>query len=59
MSIFDKNGKLIYTSIDRFTPWDGTINGQPVESDTYIWTVSLINEEGLPEQYKGTLFLKR
>jgi gliding motility-associated-like protein len=59
MSIFDKNGKSIYTSTDRFAPWDGTLNGQPADSDTYIWTVSLINEEGLPEQYKGTIFLKR
>jgi gliding motility-associated-like protein len=59
LSIFDKNGKLIHSATDRFAPWDGTFNGQPMDSDTYIWTVSLINEEGLPEQYKGTIFLKR
>lgn len=59
LTIFDKNGKLIYATSDQFAPWDGSINGQPADSDTYIWTVSLINEEGMPEQYKGTILLKR
>ena len=59
MSIFDKNGKLIYSTTDVFAPWDGTMNGQPAPQDTYVWSVSLINEEGAPEQYRGTIFLDR
>lgn len=59
MSIFDKNGKLIYTTTDVHSPWNGTLNGQALPQDTYIWTVSLINEEGAPEQYRGTIFLDR
>jgi gliding motility-associated-like protein len=59
MSIFDRNGKLIYSTTDVHSPWDGTLNGQALPQDTYIWTVSLINEEGVPEQYRGTIFLDR
>jgi gliding motility-associated-like protein len=59
LSIFDKNGKPIYTTTDIHMPWNGTIQGQPVLDDIYIWTVTLINEEGLPEQYKGQISVYR
>lgn len=59
LTIFDRNGRLIYTTTDAFSPWDGTYNGQAIENGTYVWMVSLINEEGLPEQYKSVVNLER
>lgn len=59
MSIFDKIGRLVYATTDIHAPWDGTWNGQTLGSDTFVWTVSLINEEGAPELYTGTVTIVR
>ncbi len=55
LSLFDKTGRLIYMTTDVHSPWDGRWNGQILGSDTFVWTVSLINEEGKPEMYTGTV----
>lgn len=57
MTIFDRNGKVLYETTDASLPWDGTLNGQTLEPGAYVWSVSLINEEGLPEQYRGVVTL--
>jgi len=59
MTIYDRNGKLLFETTDVSRPWDGTQNGQALEIGAYVWVVTLINEEGQPEQYRGVVNLKR
>jgi gliding motility-associated-like protein len=59
LQIFDRNGKLVFESTEASNSWDGTISGSQAPEDIYIWSVSLINEEGYPEQYRGHLTLIR
>lgn len=59
MTIFDRNGKILFETSDASQPWDGTANGQALEIGSYIWSITLINEEGLPEQYRGVVNLVR
>lgn len=57
MTIFDRNGKILFETTDASQPWNGTLNGQALEPGAYVWSVTLINEEGLPEQYRGIVTL--
>jgi len=59
MTIFDRNGKVLFETTDAARPWNGTNNGQTIEDGVYVWVVTLINEEGQPEQYKGVVNLRR
>jgi len=59
MTIFDRSGKVLYETIDSSQSWDGTSNGQTLELGAYVWSVTLINEEGYPEQYRGIVNLVR
>jgi gliding motility-associated-like protein len=59
MTIYDRNGKLLYETTEISRPWDGSTNGQTLEDGAYVWVVTLINEEGQPEQYKGVVNLRR
>ncbi len=58
MSIYDRSGSMIYETTDKNKPWDGnTLNGGRAAVGSYMWVVTLINEEGLPEKYKGQIVL--
>lgn len=59
MTIYDRNGKLLYETTEIARPWDGSTNGQSIEEGVYVWVVTLINEEGQPEQYRGVVNLRR
>lgn len=59
LHIMDRFGKVIYQTSDSSVPWDGSFSGQASESGVYIWSVSLINEQGEPEHYKGHITLIR
>jgi gliding motility-associated-like protein len=59
MTIYDRNGKLLFETTDLSRPWDGNSNGQSLEEGVYVWVVSLTNEEGKSEQYRGVVNLKR
>lgn len=59
MTIYDRNGKLLFETTDASRPWNGTHSGQTLEEGAYVWVVTLINEESQPEQYRGVVNLKR
>ncbi len=40
MAIYTKWGDLVFTTTDFITGWDGTINGNPAQTDTYIYVIS-------------------
>ena len=41
LSIFDRGGRLIYTTQGYQNNWDGYINGKPLTEDTYYYMLDL------------------
>lgn len=58
MTVHDRSGSLLFESNSTDKPWDGTtLNGEKARIGNYIWAISLINEEGLPEKYSGMIVI--
>jgi gliding motility-associated-like protein len=59
MTIYNKQGKLIYKTTNINQPWDGynQNTGEKCIQGSYIWVVQLINKFGENEQFKGPLLL--
>ncbi|MDB4089284.1 PKD domain-containing protein [Flavobacteriales bacterium] len=56
MSIYARNGQLLYTTISIDKPWDGRMkDGSTSSFGSYVWIVSLTNKLGEKEVYKGTV----
>ncbi len=56
MRIYSKNGQLIYTTNSYLKPWNGILpNGAICSFGSYVWIVTLTNEFGNEEVYKGTV----
>lgn len=56
MSIFARNGQLIYTTTSLDKPWNGKLkDGSTCTFGSYVWVVTLTNELGHKEEYKGTV----
>jgi len=41
LSIFDRVGRLIYTTLGYQNNWDGYLNGKPLTEDTYYYMLDL------------------
>ncbi|KRT16476.1 hypothetical protein ASU31_09950 [Pedobacter ginsenosidimutans] len=41
LSIFDRGGRLIYTTLSYQNNWDGYLNGKPLTEDTYYYMLDL------------------
>ncbi len=60
MRIYNRFGQLIFHTTDQLKGWDGTFNGRPLPSTTYVWTVYYIEKDtGKPVNLKGTVTLVR
>ena len=59
LSIFNKRGQMVFNSKNTSNAWDGfnQTTGQKCKNDNYIWLVQTTNENGEPEQYRGSIFL--
>lgn len=60
LSIYDRNGKLVFLTDNFKTGWDGRINNGGAESvreDIYIWRIEMKNAKGDKEQLMGSLTL--
>ena len=58
MSIYDRNGNLIYETDDINLPWDGRReDGQIAPTGTYIWLAILKNSYGKQEKQIGQVTL--
>ena len=56
MNIYARNGQLIYTTNSFQNPWNGLLpDGTRCPFGSYIWVVTLTNEFGNKEVYKGTI----
>lgn len=57
--IYDAWGNLVFTASDITKGWDGTSNGTPVRSGTFIWTLTGTDIRGNKVIKKGTVTLIR
>lgn len=56
MNVYARNGQLLYSTntIDR--PWNGKmLDGTKASFGSYVWVISITNELGIKEVYKGTI----
>ncbi|TCD10137.1 gliding motility-associated C-terminal domain-containing protein [Pedobacter frigidisoli] len=44
LSIFDRGGRLLYSTINYQNNWDGYFNGKPLMEDTYYYLLDLGND---------------
>jgi gliding motility-associated-like protein len=59
LNIYNRWGKLIFTSTDPYKKWNGSLNGNNGDFGTYVWYASY-SFNGMPTQFqKGTINLLR
>jgi gliding motility-associated-like protein len=57
--VFDRWGKLMFSTTEYMKGWDGTVNGLPANIGTYAWVVQGENIKGETVLRKGTVTLVR
>lgn len=59
MQIMNREGRIIFTTNDINTGWDGTFNGNPLPSQVYIYSIVYKNGRGVHNTLKGQVTLIR
>jgi gliding motility-associated-like protein len=58
--VYNRWGQLVYDSpVTHLTGWDGSYNGKPLPSDTFVWMVQAVDYTGAVHFKKGTVTLIR
>jgi gliding motility-associated-like protein len=57
--IYNRWGQLVYSTTRAGQGWDGTLNGRPQDTQTYVWMVEGIDYTGRVIAKKGTMTLIR
>jgi len=57
--IFDRWGNKVFKSENLTNGWDGTYNGKPLNTGTYIWTLKASMKDGTSLEKKGNVTLVR
>lgn len=57
--IYDRWGRLVFSTSEEGKGWDGTLNGQDQASGTYVFTAQAVDYTGKTIERKGTLVLIR
>ena len=59
MTIFNKQGKVIFKSENSNNGWNGfnQNTGNKCPNDNYMWIIEMVNEAGNIDNYKGTILL--
>jgi gliding motility-associated-like protein len=58
--VYNRWGQLIYDSpVTHIIGWDGSFNGKPLPSDTFVWMVQAVDYTGKTHFKKGTVTLVR
>lgn len=52
MQIFDRYGKIVFVSSDFGKGWNGTYNGMPAETGTFVWAASYRDSETKTMQFR-------
>jgi gliding motility-associated-like protein len=59
LMIFDRWGNKVFESTDPKTGWDGTYKGSPMNADSYVYTLKIIDFDNNTTFKKGTITLMR
>ncbi|HTN06017.1 lectin-like domain-containing protein [Agriterribacter sp.] len=57
--VFNRYGQLVYSSTIPSPGWDGSFNGKPQATDTYVWMIEGRDYTGNSIKRKGTVALIR
>jgi gliding motility-associated-like protein len=58
--VYNRWGQLVYDSpVTHSTGWDGSLNGKPLSSGTFVWMVQAIDYTGKVHFKRGTVTLVR
>ena len=58
-NIYNRWGKLVFSTSEDRKGWDGNVNGMPQAPGTFVWAVKAVDYTGKPYMQKGTLVLIR
>lgn len=58
-ALYDRWGQLVFKTSDMDKGWDGTVNGQPQETQTYVWIINAEDFNGRKYQLRGTTTIIR
>ena len=61
LTLYDRAGRVVYTTTDIATGWDGTVHGQPCPQGVYVWFLRYQTPEhpGVTRTATGTVTLLR
>ena len=57
--VYNRWGRLVYETTTIGEGWDGRLNGQVMDSGTYVWMVQGVSYTGKAVFHKGTMVLVR
>ncbi|MFN8251845.1 MAG: PKD domain-containing protein [Ferruginibacter sp.] len=57
--IYDRWGKLLFSSSSEFPGWDGKINGITADMQTVVWMIEAVDVDGAVHKQQGTTVLIR
>jgi len=57
MAVYNRWGQKIFESSDIYKGWNGTFNQTSLPTGTYVWFISLTDEEGKQQNAKGSVML--
>jgi gliding motility-associated-like protein len=57
--VFDRWGNKVFESTSLSKGWDGTYNGQPMNTGSYIWYLKATLKDGATIERKGDVTLVR
>lgn len=57
--IYDRWGKLLFKTTDKYNGWDGTFNGSPQPAGIYVYHLELVSGQGKHLVKQGTVLLLR
>jgi len=57
--VFNRYGQVVYSSKNINEGWDGTVNGKPQSTDTYVWMIEGKDYTGKLIKRTGTVTLLR
>lgn len=55
--VFDRWGAKVFETTDKNQGWDGTVLGQPVAENVFVWTINGKFSSGFFFNKKGTITL--
>jgi gliding motility-associated-like protein len=58
-TVFNRWGKIVFTTTKEGEGWSGTHNGMPLQTSVFVWLVEYVNKENKVVTQKGTVTLIR